>query len=65
MNPFTIQDYVGASEPRLDENRNVLAIRELIEKHQQIQSRQGHEQQKQDLMHHVWTQHGSEIAIET
>jgi hypothetical protein len=54
MNPLAIQDYVGAFEPRLDENRNVPAIRELIEKHQQIQSRQGHEQLKQNLMHHVW-----------
>jgi hypothetical protein len=60
MNPFTIQDYVGASEPHLDENRNVQAVRELIEKHQQIQSRQGHEQLKQDLMHHVWARYGSE-----
>jgi hypothetical protein len=60
MNLLAIQDYVGASEPRLDDNRNAPAVRELIEKHKKIQSRQGHEQLKQDLTHHVWARYGSE-----
>jgi hypothetical protein len=55
-----IEDYVGASEPRLDSNRNVPAVRELIEKHLQIQSRPAHHELKQDLMQHVWARYGSE-----
>jgi hypothetical protein len=60
MNPLRIEDYVGASEPRLDSNRNVPAVRELIEKHLQIQSRPAHHELKQDLMQHVWARYGSE-----
>jgi hypothetical protein len=55
-----IEDYVGASEPRLDSNRNVPAVRELIEKHLQIQSRPAHHELKQDLMQHVWARYGTE-----
>jgi hypothetical protein len=60
MNRLRIEDYVGASVPRLDENRNVPAVRELIDKHWQIQSRPGHHELKQDLMQHVWARYGSE-----
>jgi hypothetical protein len=60
MNALRVEDYEGASHPRLDNNRNVPAVRELIEKHRQIQSRPGHHQLKQDLMQHVWARYGSE-----
>jgi hypothetical protein len=58
MNPLRIEDYVGASKPQLDSNRNVPAVREFIDKHRQIQSRPCHLQLKQDLMHHVWARYG-------
>jgi hypothetical protein len=60
MNPLRIEDYVGASPPRLDSNRNVPAVRELIAKHRQIQSQPGHHELKQDLMQHVWARYATE-----
>ena len=39
LNQLRIEDYEGASVPRLDANRNVPEVRQLIAKHRQIQSR--------------------------
>jgi hypothetical protein len=54
MEELRIEDYDDATMPRLDPNRNVPEIRQLITQHRQIPCRQANEQLKADLIEHVW-----------
>ena len=60
MEELRIEDYVDATRPRLDPNRNVPEIRQLIARHRQIQSRPANEQLKADLIEHVWNKFGAQ-----
>lgn len=60
MEDIRIEEYDGASYPSLDDNMNVREILELIEYHNRIHSRLGHEQLKTDLIEHVCHLHRSE-----
>jgi len=44
MEELRIEDYDGATTPRLDPNQNVPEVRLLIARHRQIQSRPANEQ---------------------
>ena len=44
MEELRIEDYDGATTPRLDPNRNVLEVRLLIARHREIQRRPANEQ---------------------
>lgn len=46
MDDTKLEEYDGASYPALDDNRNVLEIQQLIQYHNQIQSKQVHHQLK-------------------
>ena len=60
MEELRIEDYDGATTPRLDPNRNVPEVRQLIARHRQIQSRPANEQLKADLIEHVWNKFGAQ-----
>jgi hypothetical protein len=52
-------DYEGATDPRLgNDNTNVPELALLMENHRRIQSRQGNEQLKLDLIEHIWSKYG-------
>ena len=58
MEQLEIEDYEEATSPTISPNRNVPEIHELIKNHRRIQSRQGNEQLKLDLIEHVWQRYG-------
>jgi hypothetical protein len=60
MEELRIEDYDDATRLRLDPNRNVPEIHQLIAWHHQIQSRQVNEQLKADLIEHVWNKFGAQ-----
>ena len=60
MEELRIEDYDGATTPRLDPNQNVPEVRLLIARHRQIQSRPANEQLKADLIEHVWSKFGAQ-----
>jgi hypothetical protein len=60
MEELRIEDYDDATMPRLDPNRNVPEIHQLITRHRQIQCRQANEQLKVDLIEHVWNKFGAQ-----
>jgi hypothetical protein len=59
MEQLRIEDYEEATQPRLDPNRNVPDVQQLIQRHRQIQSKATNEQLKLDLLEHVWSRLGS------
>lgn len=63
MDDTKLEEYDGASYPALDDNRNVLEIQQLIQYHNQIQSKQVHHQLKSDLIEHVWNFYGMEQVL--
>jgi hypothetical protein len=62
MEQLGIEDYENATQPRLDPNRNVPDVQQLIQRHLQIQSKPANEQLKLDLVEHVWNRLGSSIS---
>ena len=60
MEELRIEDYDGATTPRLDPNRNIPEVRQLIARHRQIQRRPANEQLKADLIEHVWSKFGAQ-----
>lgn len=59
MEQLRIEDYEDATQPRLDPNRNVSDVQQLIQHHRQIQSKAANEQLKLDIIEHVLTRLGS------
>jgi hypothetical protein len=57
MEELSIDDYENATHANLDNNRDVPAIQELIQRHREIQSRSSNKQLKNDLIEHVWNMH--------
>ena len=60
MEELRIEDYDGATTPRLDPNRNVPEVHQLIARHRQIQSRPANEQLKADLIEHISSKFGAQ-----
>jgi hypothetical protein len=56
MEQLQIEDYEEATQPRLDPNRNVPDVQQLIQRHRQIQSKATNEQLKLDLLEQVGVQ---------
>jgi hypothetical protein len=59
MEELSIEDYENATRANLDNNRDVPTVQELIQRHQEIQSRLSNEQLKNDLIEHVWNMHAT------
>jgi hypothetical protein len=59
MDDLRIEYYENATRENLDNNRDVPAVQELIQRHRQIQNRPSNEQLKNDLIDHVWNIHGT------
>ena len=53
-------EYEGYTPPSIDHNHNVAPIAELIAKRNQLESRPAHRQFVEDLVEHVWVNHGAE-----
>jgi hypothetical protein len=58
MEELNIDDYENATRENLDNDRDVTAFKELIQR-RQIQSRPSNEQLNNDLTEHVWNIHGT------
>ena len=53
-------EYEGYTPPSIDHNHNVPPIAKLIAKRNQLESRPAHRQLVEDLVEHVWANHGAE-----
>jgi predicted hydrolase (HD superfamily) len=53
LEELSIEDYENATHANLDNNRDVPAVQELIQRHREIQSHPSNEQLKNALIEHV------------
>jgi hypothetical protein len=53
LEELSIEDYENATRANLDNNRDVPAVQELIQRHREIQSHPSNEQLKNALIEHV------------